>query len=125
MIETKSMKNIREIKIETKRVMKTKRVMNIRLIVYKIAQIIRMTDEISKNEIEMIVRKLTLFLSDECRDFLMMMKDHCKNFLIEKIDDCRDFASIEMKIKMIVSENYVLLMIHEMIVLLIVDEMIL
>jgi hypothetical protein len=49
------MKNIREAEIETGRVMKTRRMMNIRLIVYKIAQIIRVTDEISKNEIEMIV----------------------------------------------------------------------
>jgi hypothetical protein len=61
MTEMKSMKNIHEIEIEAERVMKagrvieTKRVMNIRLIVYKIAQIIQMIDKISKNEIEMIV----------------------------------------------------------------------
>jgi hypothetical protein len=55
MIEMKSMKNIHEIEIETKRMIETKRVMNIRLIVYRIAQIIQMNDKILKNEIEKIV----------------------------------------------------------------------
>jgi hypothetical protein len=61
MIETERVKNIREIEIETGRMMKaermieTRRVMNIQLIVYKIAQTIEMIDKTSKNEIEMIV----------------------------------------------------------------------
>jgi hypothetical protein len=50
MIETKSVKNIREIEIETTRMM------NIQLIVYRIAQTIAVIDKISKNVmIEMIV----------------------------------------------------------------------
>jgi hypothetical protein len=50
MIEMRSMKNIHEIEIETRRMM------NIQLIVYRIAQIIQMIDKISKNEmIEIIV----------------------------------------------------------------------
>jgi fructose-specific phosphotransferase system component IIB len=54
-IEMKRVKNIHEIEIETERVMKTKRVMNIR-VVYRIASIIEMIDKFLKNEvIEMIV----------------------------------------------------------------------
>jgi hypothetical protein len=71
MIEVKRVKNIHEIEIEAERVMKTRRMMNIR-IVYRIASIIEMTDKILKNGmIEMIVRGLTSFLMmiDECRDF--------------------------------------------------------
>jgi hypothetical protein len=50
------MKNIRVIEIETRRVIETKRVMNIQLIVNRIAQAIEMIDKISENEmIEMIV----------------------------------------------------------------------
>jgi hypothetical protein len=48
MIETRSMKNIREIENETKRMM------NIQLIVYRIAQTIEMIDKTSKNEVEII-----------------------------------------------------------------------
>ncbi len=121
MIEMKQMKNIREIEIEAERVTKTgrvietKRVMNIQLIVYRIAQAIEMTGKILKNGIE-------LFLIDECRGFLMM--NHCRDFLVEKIDDCRGFLIflkflemmieafpeflIEVKMKMIVSGNFLL-----------------
>jgi hypothetical protein len=53
------------------------------------------------------------------------MMNHCRDFLIDEIDDCKNFASIEMKIKMIVSENFSLLMTREMIVLLMIDEAIL
>jgi hypothetical protein len=44
---------------------------------------------------------------------------------MRKIDDCKNFASIEIKIKMIVSENFSLMMTREMIVLLMIDEAIL
>jgi hypothetical protein len=60
------MKNIRVIEIETTRMM------NIQLIVYKIARAIAMIDKISKNVmIEMIVWELTFFLVmiDGFRDF--------------------------------------------------------
>ncbi len=66
MIETKSVKNIREIEIETTRMM------NIQLIVYRIAQTLAVIDKISKNVmIEMIVWELTFFLVmiDGFRDF--------------------------------------------------------
>ncbi len=64
---------------------------------------------------------------------MMMMTNQCRDFLIKEIDDCRNFAifqqfsefSIKMKMKMIVSRNCVLLMIHEVIVLLMIDETIL
>jgi hypothetical protein len=49
------MKNIRVVEIETERVMRTRRVMNILSVVYRIAQAIVMTDKILKNEVEMIV----------------------------------------------------------------------
>jgi hypothetical protein len=55
MTEVKSMTNIRKIEIEAGRVIKAKRVMNIRLIVYRNAQVIQMINKISENEIEMIV----------------------------------------------------------------------
>jgi hypothetical protein len=55
MIEMRRMKNIHEVEIEAERVMKTERVMNIR-VVYRIASIIEMIDKILKNGmIEMIV----------------------------------------------------------------------
>jgi hypothetical protein len=84
--------------------------------IYKIASIIETICKILKNEvIEMIVWELTSFLMmriDDCRDFLMNEIDHCKNFLIfQKFLE----LLIEMKMKMIVSENFSLLMIHEMI----------
>jgi hypothetical protein len=48
-------KNIHEVEVEAERMMKTKRVMNIR-IVYRIDSVIEMTDKISENKvIEMIV----------------------------------------------------------------------
>jgi hypothetical protein len=117
MIETKSMKNIHVIEIETRWMMKTRRVM-----IYKIASIIEMTDKISKNVmIEMIVWELTSFLNDEYRDFSTeMMMNHCINFLI-----FLKFLMIVMKMKTIVSENFSLLTIHEMSVYLMIDEMIL
>jgi hypothetical protein len=115
--------------------------MNIRLIVYRIAQIIQMTDKILKNEIEMIVWALIPFLIDECRDFLMM--NHCRDFLIDENDECRDFAVfvkflmkkflellIEMKMKKnvlmkkIIWENSLLLTIREISVSLMIVEMI-
>ncbi len=71
MIEMRRMKNIHEVEIEAERVMKTERVMNIR-VVYRIASIIEMIDKILKNGmIEMIVWGLTSFLMmiDGCRDF--------------------------------------------------------
>jgi hypothetical protein len=102
--------------------------MNIQLIVYKIAQTIEMIDKTSKNEIKMIVWELI--------SFLMMRIDDSRNFLM---NDCKDFAIflkfqkflmkiflellIEMKMKMIVSKNFSLLMIREIIVSLMLDEM--
>jgi hypothetical protein len=66
MVEVRPVKNIHEVGVEAGRVVKAGRVVeagrvieaermvNIRLIVYRIAQIIQMTDKISENEIEMI-----------------------------------------------------------------------
>ncbi len=116
-----------------KQMIETRRAKNIRLIVYKIAQIIQMINEILKKKIEMIVWAFISFLIDECKDFLIEMMNHYKNFLIKKIDVCKNFAifqefsefSVEMKMKMIVSRNFSLLMTREVIVLLIVDETIL
>ncbi len=131
MIETERVKNIREIEIETGRMMKaermieTRRVMNIQLIVYKIAQTIEMIDKTSKNEIEMIVWELTSFLIDEYEDFLIdEMMNHCRDFLRFLKFLMRKFLEllIEMKMKMIVSENFLLLMIRGVIVLLMLDE---
>jgi hypothetical protein len=116
--------------------------MNVQSIVYKIVSMIEMTDKILKNEmIEMIVWTSTSFLNDECRDFSMRMKmmSHCKDFLMNEIDDCRDFAVflkflemieifskflIEMKMKMIVWENFSLLTIRETDVSLMIVEVI-
>jgi hypothetical protein len=120
MIETRSMKNIRVIEIETERMM-----------IYRIASIIEMIDKILKNEIEMIVSVSISFLMmriDDCRGFLMNEIDHCKGFLIfQKFQEflMREFLEllIEMKMKMIVSENFSLLMIREIIVSLMLDEM--
>jgi hypothetical protein len=53
------------------------------------------------------------------------MMNHCRDFLISEIDDCKNFASIEMKIKMIVSKNSSLMMTREMIILLMINEAIL
>jgi hypothetical protein len=106
--------------------------MNIRLIVYRNAQVIQMINKISENEIEMIVWALISFLIDECRDFL-----------IDEINEYRDFAVflkflmkkflkllIEMKMKKnvlmkkIVWENFLLLTIREINVSLMIVEMI-
>jgi hypothetical protein len=112
MIETKPMKNIRVIEVETGRMM------NIparRMMIYRIASIIEMTDKILKNEIEMIASMPISFLMmkvDDCRDFLMNEIDHCRNFLIfQKFLE----LLIEMKMRVIVSENSSLLTIREMI----------
>jgi hypothetical protein len=147
MVEAGSVENIREVGVEAGRVVKAGRVVNIRLVVYRIAQVIRVTDEISENEVEMIVWALTSFLNGGCRDFLVVVEDHYRDFLVVVedhyrdflvvvedhyrdflvgvVDDCRDFAPVEVKIKMIVSGNCVLLMIHEVVALLIVDEVVL
>jgi hypothetical protein len=106
--------------IETMPIVKMKRMMNIQLIVYKIAQIIQMIDKISKNEIEMIVWALIPFLmmNDECRNFSIEMMNHCRNyvtllkFLKMMIEIFPEFL-IEMKMKMIVWENLSLLIIRE------------
>ncbi len=71
MVEVGRVKNIHEVEIEAGRMMKARRVMNIR-IVYRIASVIEVTDKILKNEvIEMIVWGLTSFLMmiDGCRGF--------------------------------------------------------
>jgi hypothetical protein len=105
-----------------------------------------MIDKTSKNEIEMIVWELTSFLIDECRNFSIEMMNHCKYFLmmiekfsIDEINDCTNFAIflkflikkflellIEMKIKMkmIVSKNFLLWTIREVNVSLMIVEMI-
>jgi hypothetical protein len=112
MIETKSMKNIRVIKVETKRMMN---ISAKRMIIYRIASIIEIIDTILKNEIEMIVSMSISFLImkiDDCKDFLMNEIDHCKNFLIfQKFLE----LLIEMKMRVIVSKNFSLLTIREMI----------
>jgi hypothetical protein len=86
--------------------------MNIRLIVYRIAQIIQMTDKISKNEIE-IVWALTSFLNDECRDFLMMKIDEYRDFVVFVKFLMKKFLEFLIKMKMIVWENFLLLMTRE------------
>jgi hypothetical protein len=97
MIKIKSMKNIREIEIEMTRMM------NIQLIVYKIALIIEMTERIWENEIE-------LFLIDDYKKFLIMKINECRNFLMnEKFSE----SLIDMKMKMIVWVNFLLLMTRE------------
>jgi hypothetical protein len=59
-VEVRPVKNIREVGVEAGRVVKARRVieaervMNIRLIVYRNAPVIQMTDKISENEVEMI-----------------------------------------------------------------------
>jgi hypothetical protein len=94
--------------------------MNIRLIVYKILLIIEKTEKPSKIEmIESIVWELISFLINDCRSFSI---DHCINLRV-KIDfemkmNCRNFL-MKMK-KMIVSENFLLLMTRETIYLMIV-----
>jgi hypothetical protein len=97
-----------------------------RMMIYRIASIIEMTDKILKNEMKMIVWTLTSFLTDD-RDFSTeMMMNHCMNFLIFLKILMREFSKllIEMKMKMIVWGNFSLLMIHEMIVSLMLVEMI-
>ncbi len=124
MIETKSTKNIHELEIETKQMM------NIQLIVYKIAQTIAKINKTSKNEIEMIVWRLTSFLIDEYENFLIdEMMNHCRNFLnfLKFLKFLmKEFLEllIEMKMKMIISENFSLLMIREVIVSLMLVEVI-
>jgi hypothetical protein len=111
--------------------------MNIRLIVYRIAQIIQMTDKISKNVmIEKIVWELTPFLMmriDDCRGFLINEIDHCRSFLMS---DCENYViflkfSVEVKNflermtkKIVVWENFSLLMIREVNVSLMIAEVI-
>jgi hypothetical protein len=78
--------------------------------------IIEMIDKILKNEmIEMIVWASTSFLNDECKDFSMMMK-----MMIEKFSE----FLIEMKMKMIVWKDFLLLTIRETDISLMIDEMI-
>jgi hypothetical protein len=59
----------------------------------------------------------------------MKMMNHCRDFLMNEIDDCRNFAVflkfLKVKMKMIVSRNFSLLMTRGMIVLLIIDATIL
>jgi hypothetical protein len=113
-------------------IVKMRRMMNIQLIVYKIAQIIQMTDKISKNEIEMIAWALISFLmmNDECRNFPIEMMSHCRNFvtllkfLKMMIEMFSEFL-IEMKMKMIAWENLSLLTIRETDVSLMIVEVIL
>jgi hypothetical protein len=92
------------------------RVVNIQLVVYRIAQAIEMIDKISENVmIEMIVSMSISFLVvrvDDCRSFLMNEIDHCRNFLIfqESLE-----LLIEVKMRVIASENSSLLTIRGMI----------
>jgi hypothetical protein len=128
MIETRQMKNIREIKIETRQVMKTKRVIN-SWVVYKIALKVQTIDKILKNEmIEIIVWILISFLIDECKDFSMIMKmmNHCKNFMIFLKFLMKEFSEllIKMKMKMIVLKSFLLWTIREINVLLMLNKMI-
>jgi hypothetical protein len=130
MIETKQM-------TKTRRVIKTRRIMNILSIVYKIALIIEMINKILKNEIEIIIWAMISFLIDECKDFLILMSENndCRDFVIflkflnMMIEIFSEFL-IEMKmkiiarIKMIVWENFSLLMTREIVVSLMLDEMI-
>jgi hypothetical protein len=111
MIEMKSMTNIHKIDVETRRMM------NIQLIVYKIAQIFQMIDKISKNEIEMIVWALISFLmmNDKCRDFAVFLKFLMKKFLA---------FLFEIKMKEIVWENFLLLTIREIDISLMIVEVI-
>jgi hypothetical protein len=63
-----------------------------------------MIDKTSKNEIEMIVRKLTSFLIDEYEDFLIdEMMNHCRDFLkvLKMMIEIFSELLIEMKMKMI------------------------
>ncbi len=117
--------------VEARPVVKVGRVVNIQSIVYRIAPVIEMTDKILKNEmIEMIVWASTSFLNDECRDSSMMMKmmNHCRDFVIllkflkMMIEIFSEFL-IEMKMKMIAWENFLLLMTREIIVSLMLAEM--
>jgi hypothetical protein len=58
----------------------------------------------------------------------MIEIDECRNFSMSEIDEYRDFAvflkflMIVMKMKMIVSRNFSLMMTREVIVLLMIDE---
>jgi hypothetical protein len=116
----KSVMSIYVIKIETKRMM------NMQLIVYKIAQIIQMTDKTSKNEVKMIVWELISFLIDEYENFLIdEMMNHCRNFLkfLKMMIEIFPEFLIEMKMKVIAWENFSLLMTCEVIVSLMLDEM--
>jgi hypothetical protein len=109
--------------------------------IYKIASIIKMIDKISKNEIKMIVWALISFLMmiDECRDFSTeIMMNYCMNFLIDEsrnflmneTDYCKIFLIflkflellIEMKMRVIASENSSLLMTREVILWVIVAK---
>ncbi len=85
-----------------------------------------MTDKISKNEIEMIVWALIPFLIDECRDFLISEIDEYKNFAVLLEFLMKKFLEllIEMKMKMIVWENFLLLTIREISVSLMIVEVI-
>ncbi len=112
MVEVGPVENIHEVGVEAGRVV------NIRLVVYRIAQVIQVTGKISENEVEMIAWALTPFL-DECRDFLVV--DHCRGFLVGEVDDCKDFAPVEVEIKVVVSENSSLLMTRGVVALLMVD----
>ncbi len=87
MAEMKPMVNIHEVGIEAGRVM------NILLVVYRIAQVIQVTGKILENEVEITAWALISFLvvNDECRDFLMMKVDEYRDFPIEMMNHCRDF----------------------------------
>ncbi len=104
--------------------------MNNQSIVYKIASIIQMIDKNSENEIEMIVWALISFLmmNDERRDFSIEMMSHCRDFVtllkfVKMMIEIFSEFLIEMKMRVIVWENFLLLMIHEIIVSLMLDEM--
>jgi hypothetical protein len=87
-VEVRSVENIHEVGVEAGRVVQAGRVVeagrvvNIRLVVYRNAQVIQVTDKISENEVEMIVWVLSPFLNGGCRDFLVVGVDEYRDFAI-------------------------------------------
>jgi hypothetical protein len=106
MVEAGSVENIRVVGDEAGRVVKAGRVM-----VYRIAPVIEVTGKISENVVvEMIVWELTSFLNGEYRGFSAeMVVDHCMDFLkfLEFLE-----LLVEVEMKVVVSGNFSLLMIH-------------
>ncbi len=115
--------------------MKMRRVMNIQLIVYRIAPVIEVTGKILKNGVEMIAWALIPFLNNGRRHFLAVMKDHYRDFLMMNhcrgflmMNQCRDFAVfqefpeflVEVGMKVVASRNSLLLMTRGVVALLIV-----